>query len=382
MVLLCSVAGVMSAGYGAIFALLGDFRDTYGISESRLGMVIGMGFISGFLAQIAVAPLADRGYAKRVVLVGASAYVVGTLIVGFADSFWPMMIGRFVMGLGVGSAAPAIRRIVIVADPERLGQRLGILMSAEIGGFAMGPAVAGALAGPFGLSAPFVVLAAVNALLAALVIGVRLAEGRHDGGPRFAFDLLRYRAFTSALFTAAGVYVMIGVFDALWSLAMTDLEASDWLTTLGITMFALPMVVLGPLGGRLAQRIGPYRWGTFGAALGAAALCSYGLVGSGMAMFVVAMLHSSADAFTFPSSSVATGLVVAPGRQAAAQGVIGGFQTLMAGVASVMAGALYERFGRTTAYLSGAMVMGVMVLIGAILAIPTWRLRHPAWKSM
>ena len=55
---------------------------------------------------------------------------------------------------------------------------------------------------------------------------------------------------------------MVGTFDALWVLVLDDLDTSDWIANLGITLFALPLIFLGPLGGRLAQRIGPFRVGT------------------------------------------------------------------------------------------------------------------------
>ncbi|MEZ5259235.1 MAG: hypothetical protein R2705_20840 [Ilumatobacteraceae bacterium] len=50
-------------------------------------------------------------------------------------------------------AVPAVRRIVILADPAHLGSNLGLLLAADVGGFAMGPVVAALLIGPFGIPA-------------------------------------------------------------------------------------------------------------------------------------------------------------------------------------------------------------------------------------
>ena len=73
----CSRSGscwrLLAMGYGALFSMLDDFRDEYGISESALGAVIGIGFFAGFVAQILIAPLADRGHARRLVLGGMVA---------------------------------------------------------------------------------------------------------------------------------------------------------------------------------------------------------------------------------------------------------------------------------------------------------------------
>ena len=70
------------------------------------------------------------------------------------------------MGIGVGMAVPAVRRIVILSDPDRIGHNLGRLLAAEVGGFAAGPAVAALLVGPLGIPGPFLVIA--GATVAAL----------------------------------------------------------------------------------------------------------------------------------------------------------------------------------------------------------------------
>ena len=74
-----------------------------------------------------------------------------------------------------------------------------------------------------------------------------------------------------------------------------DLETSTWMANLGITLFAIPLVILGPTGGRLAQRVGPFRVAAAG--LGAAALFMflYGQVPTGTWIFSIAMLHAITD---------------------------------------------------------------------------------------
>ena len=52
-------------------------------------------------------------------------------------------------------------------------------------------------------------------------------------------------AFAAAVVLGSAVWLMIVSFDALWSLALDDLDTADWLANLGISLFALPLVVLG-----------------------------------------------------------------------------------------------------------------------------------------
>ena len=60
-----TLSAAMAAGYGVLFTVVGDFRDEYGISESQVGFIIGLGFLSAFIAQVFIAPVADRGHPIR-----------------------------------------------------------------------------------------------------------------------------------------------------------------------------------------------------------------------------------------------------------------------------------------------------------------------------
>ena len=158
-VMLWLVGGFLAAGYGVLFTLLDDIRDEYGIGESALGAVIGIGFVAGFVAQVTIAPLADRGHARALVIVGMLLNVVGLLVMAASTSVVPLLAGRLVTGVAAGMAVPAIRRIVISADPVNLGHNLGRLLAADVAGFAAGPALSAVLVGPFGIPAPFIVIA-------------------------------------------------------------------------------------------------------------------------------------------------------------------------------------------------------------------------------
>jgi MFS family permease len=165
---------------------------------------------------------------------------------------------------------------------------------------------------------------------------------------------------------------MVGTFDALWVLVLSDLHTSDVIANLGITLFALPLIFLGPFGGRLAQRIGPIRLGSIGLLIGAGFMFSYGQLPSGIAMFTVSMFHALNDGITVSSSGVAVGLVAPHDRQAGAQGLLGGVQTLIGGIAAITAGALYQGAGRAVAYSVCAAAMVVLVVVGIACVGPKW----------
>jgi MFS transporter, DHA1 family, tetracycline resistance protein len=372
-----TLTALFASGYGVMFTVLDEFRDQYGISEGALGLIVAMGFLSSFVAQVTIAPLADRGHARQLIVVGMVCNVAGLLGMAFGSNVAVLLTARFVMGVGVGLAYPAARRIVILADPDRLGQNLGRLLAADVAGFAAGPAVSAVLVGPFGIAAPFLLIAGLTICCYPIVARTRVAETSDDGDvpPRFAFDLLRIRPYLSAVCLGSAVFMMIGAFDALWVLVLDDLHASDLIANLGITLFAIPVVLFGSIGGRLAQSIGPFRFGTFGLLVGAAAMVAYGHAPSGGVMLAISIAHACNDGFTVSSSGVAVGMVVPAERQASAQGLLGGAETLVAGITATAIGQIYQYFGRTVAYTSCAAAMLALIITGAVLSGSSWRLR-------
>jgi MFS family permease len=364
------LTGLFAAGYGVMFTVLDDFRDEYGISGSALGLVVAVGFFSSFAAQVLIAPLADRGHARRLVFIGMVLEVAGVLGMAVGRNVTVLLIARVVMGLGAGVAIPAARRIVILADPDNLGSNIGRLLSADVAGFAMGPAISAVLVGPFGIPAPFILIAVAIVACLPVVLRAHVDEADREEAPqaRFAFDLLRRRSYVGAVSLGAAGFVMIGTFDALWVLVLDDLDTSDWIANLGITLFALPLIFLGAIGGRLAHRIGPFKVGGVGLLLGATFMFSYGQWASGGIMFAVAMFHSLSDGFTISSAGVAVGMVAPAERQAGAQGLLGGVQTLTGGIAALVAGELYDGSGRSVAYTVCAVAMAVLVIGGLVCA--------------
>ncbi|MGA9278600.1 MFS transporter [Ilumatobacter sp.] len=373
------LSGTLAAGYGVLFTIVDDYKTEYGIDETAIGLIIGIGFLSGFISQILFAPYADRGHARKVVVLGVLVSVLGLLLMAVGTSLVPILLGRVINGLGVGAAGPAIRRIVILADPTNLGSNLGRLLSADVFGFAMGPAISAVLVGPFGIPSPFIVVGVASLVLLPFVARVHVDETSAENRPRkrLAFDLLANRPFAGATVLAGVGYIMIGGFDALWSLVHDELGTAEWIANLGITLFALPLFFLGPRGGRLAQTFGPFKLSAIGLFAGAGFLLGYGLLPTGGLIFALAMVHAVSDGLTISAAGVAAGMVVPDDRQAGAQGMLGASQALMAGVMAVVTGYVYETYGRTVAYSTVAGAIVVVTSIGLWLARGAWSLRRP-----
>ena len=367
--LLQATTALGGMGYGVMFTVLDDFRDKYGITEAQLGLIVGVGFITGFLSQILFAPQADKGHAKKLVMIGITVEVVGTLFMAFGHAFLPLILGRLLTGFGVGISEPALRRILILSDPERMGQNLGLIVSASVAGFTAGPIVSALTADTLGISAPFLLVATLLVVVAIGLSKLQFQEANIEDAPtqRLAFDMLRIRPLAGAIVIGLALFAMIGTFDAVWSVMMDDMKAPTWVANLGISLFAFPMIFLAPRGGRFTQKVGPFRASMVGLSIGAVCLVMYGTLWSPYPMLVVGVIHGVVDGFTVTGGSAAVALVAPRERLASAQGLYGGLQTLTGGIAAVLAGAAYGVIGRATfLWCAGAMLL--FISVGAWLA--------------
>ena len=368
--LLQLASGLGAMSYGTMFTILDDLRDKYGVSESRLGMVLGVGFLAGFVSNVFVAPLADKGHAKRMIMLGIAIQLAGNTMFAFSTSFLPLFTARAIMGIGGGMMYPAIRRIIILGDPENMGSNLGRMLSFDVGGFTVGPVLSAVTVGTLGIEAPFLIISVLMLALGAGLRNLHVTEAAADDAPRqrLAFDLFRIRPFAGAIVIGCALFVMIGTFDALWSLMMDDMDAPTWVANIGISLFALPMLFLGPPGGRLTQRVGPFRASIAGLLAGTVIISMYGVLPSPYAMIVFGCIHGIVDGLTVTGGSAAIAMVVPHERLAAAQGMQGAAQTLVAGTASVVAGTAYGTFGRGPSFLGCAAIMLACIVTGAWMA--------------
>jgi MFS family permease len=366
--------GVLASGYGVMFTMLDDWRSEFGIQETGLSMIIAVGFFTSFIAQLTIAPYADRGHARKLMTVGMAANAAGALFMAFGSSLPTFLLGRFIMGVGAGIAIPAIKRIVIVSDPENMGGNLGRGVSIEVGGFAIGPVIAALTVDSISLAAPFILIAVLITITGVIIARLNITETAIEDRTeeRFAIDLLKNRAVLGSILVGVALYVMIGVYDSLWVIIMDDLKAPHWVGNAGVALFGLPWIFFGALGGRIAQKHGPLRVSAFGLALGSLYMTSYGFMTMPYIMLGVGLTQSMLDSLTVTGIGVAVAQATPPERQAGASGLLGGLQTLMGGIAAMSAGTMYEHFGQKFAFTATGVAMAILVALGCFLVGKKW----------
>ena len=366
-----TISGTLSLGYGSIYALLADLRNTFGFSDAQLGVIAGAGFFAGFLAQAFLARQADLGHTSLMVRGGIvlAAFAMLACLVG--TTYWAFVLARVLFGIGSGIAAPALRRLVILHDPDQIGRNLGTQSAFELAGFVAGPLVAAGAAETLGIRAPFVFLAAVFAVVLVTTVGLDLNGQIQPATSTPRTSLLRQRAMLATLFVAVAFYATIGVFEAVWSVLLSDHGAQTWLIGLSLSLFTVPMIFLAPIGGKQAAQRGPLR--VIGLSVGVAAVCtaSYGLVDFVWLLLLISLVHALADSFTMPANQVGVALSTERHQLAAGQGLLGATGLATAGAVGLAAGWVYSSAGASVLFIGTAGLMTLCLGTALVLARDT-----------
>jgi len=354
----------MAAGLASVVTLLAEFRNNLGFSEFSIGASVAGGLGAGFIAALTLGPQADRGRAPLMLRSGLLLGLAGLIVMAVATDFWLFMLGRVLMGLAFGVAQPAARRTVIVADPQNLGRNVGRLGAFDVAGFVVGPAAAAALNAIGGFRAPFWFMAVFLVFLIPTAWRAQSDTAAKDVTRQPLSDLLKNRQLLGACSVVSAYFVFIGAFESVWILDMDNRGASQWQIGVTVTCIALPIAVLAPWGGGLAQRYGPRKW-----ALAMITTCSifnalFGLVPGLLALILLAIGCGFAEGIGFPSGTMLVSSSVSQSRQAAAQGLASAIEVGTAAIAALGLAAVYASAGHTAAYLTASATMLVLLTVG------------------
>jgi predicted MFS family arabinose efflux permease len=364
--LLLASTFVLAASNSVVFALMSDLQDEYGLSTGSLGLLSGAGFAVGLVVQLLVAPLADRGHAKALLLGGLALAVGGGVVFAAGSSVVVLVVARSLAGASIGCFTPAARAIVATLDPERAGEQLGRLAAVELGGFTVGPVVGGALVGPFGVRVPFLVFAVLAAIALVLLAPRRvpaLATGAESARPSLA--LLRHRAVVVATLFALVLFMPVGIYDSLWDRYLTDLGASNTFIGLTFALYSVPFITLSTFGGRLADRLGHVRACVIGTVAITPLVALYGFLREPLALALVTTVEAVFQALAVPAAQAAMADAAPPGRAAAAQGLAGATQLAGAALSAFIAAPVYGRWGAEAVFVGATLVL-VVIGVAAI----------------
>ncbi|MCU1361163.1 MAG: major facilitator superfamily 1, partial [Ilumatobacteraceae bacterium] len=364
-------------------------QDRAHISTSQLGLIATAGFVAALVAQIVIAPHADRGRERLVINGAIITMALSTLMYAFGDSIAWFIAGRIGAGLAYGAFTPAAIGLIVRHFPEGQGRRIGRLQSLELAGMAIGPLLA--VIGKVSIGVvPTLMVAAVLTLVVgspALLTRLSVAPAAHWGEAEPAhasffsgFGLLRHRSVMAAACIIAAFYIPMGAYDALFPRFLTDIGSSDWTLGLALTAFAVPSVFLASWAGRQVDKLGPFRAAARGGVANIAVVLSYGVVRIPMVIVVIGLFESGGQTLIGAAGAAAMGWAV-PGRRAAtAQGLGEATGTIAAALVAFVAAPLYAFGGPTALFFTTAALTAGALYTGVRLsheAVPAERRTAP-----
>ncbi len=373
------VAGVTMAGVSAVFVLLAELQDRYGLPTGGLGLIAGSAFAAALVTQLGLSRYSDRGYGLLLLRLGVFMAASGLLWFAVATELWQFVAARAVLGASVGLIVPAARRAIVLASQGDLGERLGIFYASYLAGFVFGPPIAGVLTLIADVRLPFFVLGVLVAVSSLALRGVVVDAPGSRGAPvshaerRVLRRLLTSRQLIAALLVVVSFRYSIGVFEPLWATYLDDLGASTMVVTISLTVFALPMLLIARRAGRLSDTYGPRVTSVLSAAATVPLMASYGYVGSLPFVMVMAIPHGIGEAIQSPGAQAAVADAASQRDAASAQGVAEAAGSAAAAIGAFTAAPLFEVLGAGPAWLIAGITMAILLTTSTLLDRPRRR---------
>ena len=157
--------GIIETGSELGNFLLPIYAESVNLPPSQIGLVVGA-LAAALMVVRSLIPVLVRHSSEEIVL-GRSLFVAAgaSMMFPFVDTFIPLMMVAFVMGLGIGCGAPLSMAIVYNRTPEgRSGEALGLRHTVNKATEAAIPLVFGSIATAFSMVPVFTMVAALLAV--------------------------------------------------------------------------------------------------------------------------------------------------------------------------------------------------------------------------
>jgi len=246
-----------------IAVALPEIGDDFGISTRQASVLITLYLVAMLVGQPLSGRICDAFGARRVAIVATTGFGVFSAAAMFAGSFWLLVALRAIQAAFASALIPSVQAMLreIIPGPER-GRAFGVQGSVIGVGAGLGPVIGGLVVAAFGWRAIFGVnLPLVLAVLFVLRRRVADAHSRDTAEPLEAGDVepLFNRVFRSAFATQA--LSTLAQYALLLAIPIV-LDSRGWSaagTGLCLSFLTVGMVVTGPYGGRLGDRLGRRR---------------------------------------------------------------------------------------------------------------------------
>jgi MFS transporter, DHA1 family, multidrug resistance protein len=244
--------------WSAVVPLVPTFAEQLHLSQSAAGLLAGATGLAVLAISIPSGMLADRYGMRRLTLL-AAALMSLALVAHAIPGFWPLLVARFVFGLGFGTVWTAgIAWIGELAPPERRDELLARPMTIAGLAFMCGPVISGGVAQDLGVRTPFIAAGVLGLIVGVLLLRVPEPVHLHRPPTPALLETLRRAATEPAVMgSLALVLIASCVSSAIYLLVPLQLH-DDGVSARGIgaafSLGALVFVVTSYLVARLGTR--------------------------------------------------------------------------------------------------------------------------------
>ncbi|MES2924366.1 MAG: MFS transporter [Verrucomicrobiota bacterium] len=317
------------------------------ISPQQYGGLISSFALTAGIVGLAVAPFTDRFDRRKLLLFCYAGFTLGTLACGLCDNGTTLLWARAVCGAFGGVSGATIMAIVAdVVPPERRARGMGIIMTAF--------SAAAALGVPFGLKvaqwwkweAPFLLVAAVAAVVWVGLFRVlppvrgHLTGDKHTSGKDFLELLRNGNAWTGLALMVAMIFGHFTIIPFLSPYLVGNVGLPETSLFLVYLTGGLVTIFTGPLVGRLADRHGRLRVYVFlvaGACTIIRLLTSSGPLPLWQTLLLAAFFFTFASGRFVPGQAVIS-MAVPSNRRGAYMSLVACSRDLAAGLTSFAGG--------------------------------------------
>jgi len=367
-------------GFGLVIPLLPFYGLRFAASPQQVTVLLAV----YSLMQLFTAPLwgrlSDRVGRRPVLMVSMAASVLAYLWIGSATALWMLFAARALAGACAGNIAAAQAYIADITSPEDRAKGMGLIGAAFGLGFIIGPALGGLLAGNDPVTADVETpawVAAVLSFLALCGVGLLLteslsAEQRRNLRPsrnRLAaiLDVLRRPVLSRLILIFFLVILAFAGMEstfALWAIAQFG-----WGPGQVGYVFAyvgmLSALLQGGLIGRLTRSFGEQRL----------LFCGLAMIGAGLLVlplargYVILALAVSALALGMGLTQPSLNSLISRRAGREEQGEVLGVSQSVGSLSRVLgpaaAGFFFGEFGHNAAFLWGAVLVAVALIVAA-----------------
>jgi DHA1 family multidrug resistance protein-like MFS transporter len=385
---------ILLVGVGAIVPVRTIYAREHGSTMAELGMMAS-GFLLGqFIFQLPGGWLSDRWGRKPLLVAGIVVSGVISLLFLASDNPWYFIVLRFIEGAASGAISPAANAYVIdVVPPKERGAAFGWIGSATSAGFMMGPAIGGVLSDWYGYTIPFIFGGVTSLITAAFLLAkmsdkkpsALVVESADETEAKNEAESRNTKAVPRRLFVPALVSVLVlfvaagfgdGLFISIWSLWLNDLHASNSYIGLTFIIFSLPLMVLMPVTGKLADRYRLLPLVVIPGLLLSMVYLSYAVTTNLFVIAAMGLLEGSMLAISIPALSAFTANLSPDNARGKLQGVISTTRTSAGFVSSMLVAILYGINMTFPFWMLTATQIGLTLVGGALL----WRVERKTRK--